>query len=525
MVPTFLRDRLQRRIPRLALLGLVLLGPAGFLFAQSVPSALTTGRSASLLPRDIREPFFSSAILHEDSTGTLVQYHNQAGCAGDADCYNYILAKVSPDLKREQLLTFDLKGREASSFFTVNQLGDRINVYFRDLNPETGRREYTATTYRADDFRRIGADVQVGSILVSKVGRYSGANFRTNDRTGQLATLLQDKSEIRDRHEPVRVSVLDSLHRQVWQQQIGSVGGREGIRVTDAALRDDGSIAALIEFSDSNDRYLLLLDAEGLKEFRIELDGTTGLQTWLEHGTGDTTSLYLFGKYYAGGAEARGLFLMAFDPTDLSLRHATRVPLADEPGLPGLRAATAGDPASGAAALRYFNHGRYFATPDGGGYLVGDYYEAGWKSTSTESYRQVRYGPVTVVRIDAGGRFRWARNLYRDINWREGLTIRERYGAHLTGNDLVVLFNHDHHGDPLTGQGLRSLTFLPDMESVAVRLTPDNAVQSRKLLPFELEKTILVPPVTTLSEDGTLLRAAIEKPLGFRKIYSFNLDW
>ncbi|WP_116125881.1 hypothetical protein [Lewinella sp. IMCC34183] len=498
--------------------------PVAALCAQSA-YLQPVARSGDLLPRDNREPFYPTAVVHTDSAGFLVQYHNRAGCRGDLDCYHYQLVQVAPDLGASRRLAPDLGARDPSSFLTINQLGGRINVYFRDLNPLTGRREYAARSYAATDLRAAGREKPVGSILVSKHGRAAGANFRTNDRTGRLATLLQDKSERSDAYAPVRVTLYDSLHQVVWERGIAAVGGNPKLRITDATVRDDDQVAALVEFGDSNDRYLLLIGPGGVTERRIEVPGASAVLPMLEYAQGNVPDLFVFGKYYTEGAGVpAGLFLLKYDPAELSDVRTTLVPLSQDATQQGLRR-SAGAVDVPAPTLPYFNHVRFLPTPDGGGYLVGNTYDSEWKVTPQQSYRRERYGAISVLRFTPGGECGWVRNLYRAIDWPQGLTIRERFGAHLVGNDLVVLFNYDGHGDPVTGDGLRTLTFLPDMAAAIFRLSPENEVRRRDLLPFDAEKSILVPPVSVLSADGNVLHAAIEKPMGFRKIYTYTLDW
>ena len=495
-----------RRRP-LALAGYLLLlllpyGPAR-LCAQA-PYLRPAARSADLLPRDNREPFFPSAILHADSTAFLLQFHNRAGCGTATDCYHYRMVRVDAGLGQSRMLSVDLGPRDPSSFFTVNQLGERVNVYFRDMNPETDRKEYYAAPYRARDFRPAGPEVPVGSIRVSKHGRAAGASFRTNDATGCLATLLQDKSERGDAYAPLRITVYDSLHRMRWQRDIATVGGSTTLRLTDAMLRDDGRVVALVEFGDRNDRFLLVAGPDGVSERRLELRGTQSLTPWLEYRQGAAADVFVHGRY--AGADTSGLFLLRFAADGLQLRQATAVPLPN-----GL--------------ADYVNHLRLLPTPDGGAYLVGDEFRSELRANARGAYVRERYGKVLVLRFAPDGRLDWMRPLYRNVDARQQLSVSNRFGVHRAGNDLVVVFNHDRRGNPVTGAGVRPLTFLPDMGTVVCRLTPDNAVATRELLPFAEEKAILVPPVSVLAEDGTQLHAAVEKPLGFRKLYTYTLDW
>ena len=490
---------------------------------QDTAPAVPHAESASLIPKDLDKGYAPMTVLHADSSSLLYKFLLRETCPDLTYCYRPLLARVSTDLQQTQVLAVDLdEAGGIQTYFTINQLGDRVNVYYRQQNWEMGRIQYTASSFRAGDLSPIEEAVAIGSVATDARGQVAGAHFRTNTHTGQLATLLQDMSRDKDHPAPIRTVLFDSLHQVLWKQELSVIEGYERLDVVDAMVRDDGSVAALIQVLDTADNYLVVATRDGIRWHRIAVEGTAELYPWLDYQQGPTRDLYVFGKYFTKpGGGSTGLFVMKFDPTDLTLEFTSKVPVGADGTGNGLKMAASDATANGSGLLDHLGSLRFLPTPDGGGYLTGGYFRAG----GTPGANSVRYGTLSVLRFTADGACAWVRNLYRSIEWSAGVSIQEQAGVHQVGNDLFVLFNQHSENAPLTASPLKNLTSIPAMESVLFRISPENDVSRRNLLSYKLDRTILVPPVTSLSANGKLLYAAIEKPLGYRKIYSFNLNW
>ncbi len=479
--------------------------------------------SASLLPRDIERGYAPMTILHADSHQILYKYLLRERCPDLTYCYRPLLARVSQDLGDSQILPVDLTAAGGiQTYFTVNQLGERVNVYHRRPNRVMGRVQYTATAYRAADFKLLESAVEIGSVATDARGQVAGAHFRTNTRTGQLATLLQDMPREAARPAPIRTTLFDSLHRVVWRREIDSIAGHDRLDVLDAMVRNDGRVATLIRVLNTGDTYLVVVSESGIACTRLAVDGAVEVVPALDYQQGETGDLFVFGKYLTASRQgATGMFLMKFDPDDLTHHFTARVPIARDATGHGLALAGTDARADGSKLLDYLGNMRFLPTPDGGGYLTGGYFRSG----ETPGSPAVRYGTRSILRFDGAGNCAWVRNLYRSIEWAPGASIQEQAGVHQVDNDLFVIFNQHADNAPLTAEPLKNLTSIPSMESVLFRVSPENEISRRRLLSYKLDRTILVPPVTSLSPDGSLLHAAIEKPLGYRKIYSFKLNW
>ncbi len=488
----------------------------------AVPVAPYTS-SASLLPRDIEKGYAPMTVLHADSQSILYKYLLRERCPDLTYCYRPLLARVSHDLEESQMLPVDLTSAGGvQTYFTLNQLGDRINVYHRRPNRVMGRVQYTATTYRADNFQLLESAVEIGSVATDARGQVAGAHFRTNTRTGQLATLLQDIDRYADRPAPIRTTLFDSLHQVVWRREIDSVDGHTRLDVIDAMVRNDGRVATLVRALDTGESYLVVVSREGLQCARLAMDGAAEVIPALDYQQGASGDLFVFGKYLTASRKGTtGMFLMKFNPDDLSRHFTARVPITRDATGHGLALAGTDARADGGKLLDFLGNMRFLPTPDGGGYLTGGFFRSG----ETPGSAAVRYGTRSILRFDAAGGCTWVRNLYRSIEWAPGASIQEQAGVHQVANDLIVIFNQHADNAPLTAEPLKNLTSIPAMESVLFRVSSENEVSCRRLLSYKLDRTILVPPVTSLSTDGTLLHAAIEKPLGYRKIYAFKLNW
>ncbi len=493
------------------------------LSGQDSAPAVPHAESASLLPKSVEKGYSPMTVLHADSNSILYKYLYREPCPDLTFCYRPLLVNVSTDLQHSRVLTVDpdLAGG-IETYFTVNQLGDRINFYYRRQNRKMGRVQYTATTYLASDLSLVEAAVEIGSVATDARGQVAGAHFRTNPHTGQLATLLQDMSRDKAQPAPIRTTLFDSLHRVIWKQDIATVDGHDHLDVIDAMVRNDGTVAVLLRILDTEERYLVLAGRKGVQCHRIEVEGAVEVYPWLDYQQGETGDLYVFGKYLtAQGKGSTGLFLTRFSPESLSPAYTARVPIRLDATGRGLDIADGDAGANAGTLLDPLSSLRFLPTPDGGGYLTGGFFRAG----EIPGSNSVRYGTRSVLRFAADGSCSWIRNLYRSIEWQAGISIQEQAGIHQVGNDLFVILNQHSENAPLTAAPLKTLTSIPAMESVLFRITPDNGVLRRNLLSYKLDRTILVPPVTSLSADGNRLHAAIEKPLGYRKIYSFNLNW